>query len=354
MEARPSSASSRRAGRRTGRGTCETGRQRGRATPSAVGCCGRTCRSSCLSGSGSSTSPEAAISRRAMLSLYDPPPFIGGCSQAFFPHGEPLLVRNYDYHPSLFEAVVLASRLTGRAVLGTSDCVWGLLDGVNDAGLAVSFGFGGRRAVADGFCITLAVRYLLELCETAGEAAERLARLPVQLSYNVALVDAAGRRLTVFVAPDRPARIEPIDASTNHQGEVEWPEYAKVTRSVERLERLRRLLDEPSLTRARLVGAFLRPRFTAIATRRASGRCTRACTARPPAPSSTAGPDRDGGSRSRRSSRGSTRSASRPSMREPRRCGGWPKPSRRRASRRRPLRASPDRPRRRRRAERRG
>ena len=194
-----------------------------------------------------------------MLSLYDPPPFIGGCSQAFFPHGEPLLVRNYDYHPSLFEAVVLASRLTGRAVLGTSDCVWGLLDGVNDAGLAVSFGFGGRRAVADGFCITLAVRYLLELCETAGEAAERLARLPVQLSYNVALVDAAGRRLTVFVAPDRPARIEPIDASTNHQGEVEWPEYAKVTRSVERLERLRRLLDEPSLTRARLVGAFLRP-----------------------------------------------------------------------------------------------
>ena len=155
---------------------------------------------------------------------------------------------------------MLASRLTGRAVLGTSDCVWGLLDGVNDAGLAVSFGFGGRRAVADGFCITLAVRYLLELCETAGEAAERLARLPVQLSYNVALVDAA-RAPPDGVRRPRPAQlgIEPIDASTNHQGEVEWPEYAKVTRSVERLERLRRLLDEPSLTRARLVGAFLRP-----------------------------------------------------------------------------------------------
>ena len=194
-----------------------------------------------------------------MLALYDPPPFIGGCSQAAWIRGVPLLVRNYDYHPSLFEAVVLGSRFTGRRVIGMSDCVWGLLDGVNDAGLAVSFGFGGRRAVGDGFCITIAVRYLLERCASAAEAAQTLSGIPVQLSYNVALLDAAGDHLTVFVAPDGPARIVSVRATTNHQDGIDWPEYAEATRSVERLERLRSLLDRPTVSRGRFIQAFLRP-----------------------------------------------------------------------------------------------
>ena len=42
-----------------------------------------------------------------------------------------------------------------------SDCLWGLLDGINDAGLAVSLAFGGR-ATREGFGIPLVVRYLLE------------------------------------------------------------------------------------------------------------------------------------------------------------------------------------------------
>ena len=50
-------------------------------------------------------------------------------------------------------------------MLGMSDCLWGLLDGVNDAGLAVSLTFGGRRDVGDGFAIPLVVRYLLETCD---------------------------------------------------------------------------------------------------------------------------------------------------------------------------------------------
>jgi predicted choloylglycine hydrolase len=51
---------------------------------------------------------------------------------------------NYDYGLDLFERVVYSSAFTGRRVLGTSDCLWGLLDGMNDAGLGVSLAFGGR------------------------------------------------------------------------------------------------------------------------------------------------------------------------------------------------------------------
>ena len=38
-----------------------------------------------------------------------------------------------------------------------SDCAWGLLDGINEDGLAVSLSFGGRRDVGEGFGVPLIV-----------------------------------------------------------------------------------------------------------------------------------------------------------------------------------------------------
>ncbi len=165
-----------------------------------------------------------------MLALYDPPPLMAGCSQAVIGG---VLVRNYDYHPDKLEGTVLRSELTGRAVLGSSDCLWGLLDGINDAGLAVALAFGGRRALGDGFGITLVVRYLLETCETTYAALEALRRLPVNAPYNLTLVDAAGEAVTAFVGPDRAVGTS-APVATNHQERVDWPEYARATRSVER------------------------------------------------------------------------------------------------------------------------
>ena len=53
-----------------------------------------------------------------------------GCSQAVFAGPEPVLVRNYDFDPELLEGVDRTpAQLTGRRVLGMSDCLWGLLDG---------------------------------------------------------------------------------------------------------------------------------------------------------------------------------------------------------------------------------
>jgi predicted choloylglycine hydrolase len=90
------------------------------------------------------------------------------------------------------------------------------------------------------------IRYVLEVCGTVGEAVRVLRRVPVHMSYNVTALDRAGRRATVYVAPDRPARVTNQPVATNHQGEVEWAPHAAAVRSVERLEHLEELLADHS------------------------------------------------------------------------------------------------------------
>ncbi|WP_037500451.1 C45 family autoproteolytic acyltransferase/hydolase [Solirubrobacter soli] len=167
------------------------------------------------------------------LSLYDPPPLLAGCSQAVV-GGE--LIRNYDYDPARIEGTIARTTIT-RPVLGMSDCVWGLLDGINDAGLAVALAFGGRNAHGRGFGITIVVRYLLETCDTVEQAVATLARLPIHAPYNLTLADRA-HAATVFVGPDRPARAVQPPIATNHQEHVDWPEHAAQTHSVERRDAL--------------------------------------------------------------------------------------------------------------------
>ena len=130
--------------------------------------------------------------------------------------------------------------------IGMLDCLWGLLDGVNDAGLAISLAFGGRPQVGEGFGIPLVIRYLLETCQTTWEAMQALRRIPVHMSYNVTTVDRDGRRATAHLAPDRPAHVTSQAVATNHQGKVEWAPYAAAIRTVERRQRLQALLDTGS------------------------------------------------------------------------------------------------------------
>jgi predicted choloylglycine hydrolase len=198
--------------------------------------------------------PDAA----AALTLWNPPPFLTGCSQAAVLPGGPALVRNYDWDYRLFDAVVARTAYGGRPVLGMLDCLWGLLDGINDAGLAVSLTFGGRPQVGEGFGIPLVIRYVLQTCVTTEDAMRALRRIPVHMSYNVTALDRDGRRATVYLAPDRPAHVTSLAVATNHQGTVEWPPYAAAIRTVERHQRLTELVtvgtDVPGV-----VAACLRP-----------------------------------------------------------------------------------------------
>ena len=205
------------------------------------------------------------------LSLYGPPAYLTACSQAIWQGSPPVLVRNYDYSPRAFDAVMLRTRWLGRRVLGMSDCLSGLLDGINDAGLAVSLTFGGRRVVGDGFGVPIILRYLLETCETVREATAVLRRVPCHMAYNVTLLDAAGEWATIFLGPDRRAYVSHAAVATNHQERVEWATHAAATATVER-ERF--LLNELARGRPALeefVAAFLRPPVYSLAFDRGFG-----------------------------------------------------------------------------------
>jgi predicted choloylglycine hydrolase len=176
------------------------------------------------------------------LSFYNPPPYLSGCSQAIWAGKEPVMVRNYDYNPNSFDQLVLHTNWLGRKVLGTSDGLWGLVDGMNDAGLAISLTFGGRRIVGEGFGVPLILRYVLQTCETTEEAMAVLARVPTHRSYN-----------------DRPTLITHAAVATNHQENVEWVSHARFTATVERerylLHRLRLHRDPEE----KFINAFLKP-----------------------------------------------------------------------------------------------
>ena len=193
------------------------------------------------------------------LSFYCPPPYLSGCSQAIWPGADPVLVRNYDYSPDAFDCLILRTQWQGRTIMGTSDGLWGLVDGINDAGLAISLTFGGRRVVGDGFGVPLILRYVLQTCETAEEAGEVLARVPTHMSYNVTVVDADRHFLTALMAPDRPTVITHAAVATNHQERVEWASHARFTATVERERFLLQRLTLHVEPEDKFISAFLKP-----------------------------------------------------------------------------------------------
>ncbi|QBY55647.1 C45 family autoproteolytic acyltransferase/hydolase [Cupriavidus oxalaticus] len=200
------------------------------------------------------------------LSMWGPPPYIAGCSQAVWlplpgnhvAGATPALLRNYDFAPALLEGVWLASRWHGRRVLAVNDCLWGALDGINESGLAASLSFGGRKAVGNGFGIPLVLRYVLEFAEDVGAAVEILSRIPVHMSYTVSLLDRSAQWATVFVTPDRPIEVVRKQAVSNLQHGVEWAAHANATLAETREEALAAAVQQSDESRS-VLRALLRP-----------------------------------------------------------------------------------------------
>jgi len=192
------------------------------------------------------------------LSMYCPPPYMSGCSQLAWTRDHPLLVRNYDYSPRYFEGAFVKTHWL-KPVMGMSDCTWGLLDGINADGLCASLTFGGRRISGKGFGITLVLRYCLETCSTTAEAVEKLLPIPVHMAYNVTLVDANLHYATIYFIPGQTNQVTYQPVGTNHQEEVSWPDYAIMTRTVERRSILEQALLNPDETSETLINKFLQP-----------------------------------------------------------------------------------------------
>jgi predicted choloylglycine hydrolase len=205
------------------------------------------------------------------LAGYCPPPYMAGCSQAVWPGPEPLLVRNYDYSPRAFDAVVLRTQWLGRKVLCMADCLIGALDGMNDDGLAVSLTFGGRRMIGKGFGIPILLRYILETCSNVDQASKVLQRIPCHMAYNVTLLDRAREYRTVYVSPDRPAIVTASAVATNHQHEVDWADHARATSSVEREDYLLKKLTKRTRPAEKFIAAFQRPPLYSLGFERGFG-----------------------------------------------------------------------------------
>jgi predicted choloylglycine hydrolase len=202
-----------------------------------------------------------------MFTMWKPPGAAIACSQAVLHDGDrgPRLARNYDYPAELIDAVILKSAFGDRQVIGVTDAVWGLCDGTNDRGLAVSLTFGGRASMGEGFGVPIVIRYLLETCDTVDEAREVLARIPIAHTHNLTIADAAGGVITAYLNPDRPPSFRRLPIAVNHQWAVESWDPVLAESTLQREWWLLRLLDDPDVDHERFLGAFLVPPLYSLA-----------------------------------------------------------------------------------------
>ena len=194
--------------------------------------------------------------------------------------GGPVLIRNYDYAPRLLEGVPAGHRLAAGAVIGMSDCLWGVLDGINEAGLAVVAAFGGRIACRRRLRhAARSVRYLLETCETAARGRGGAGADPARPRPH-AHAGRPGRRRVHRVASRRSAvRFQRSPAATNHQesGGVAGARGGDAVAGAR--QRWHALLDEPALD-ADGSDAFLDPPLYSTEYAEGFGRSTPRSTGR--------------------------------------------------------------------------
>ncbi|MGJ8544852.1 MAG: C45 family autoproteolytic acyltransferase/hydrolase [Sulfitobacter sp.] len=197
------------------------------------------------------------------LSTWCPPPYLGGCSLAAVASKKHVrLVRNYDLSPQLNEGLLLHSQWRGRRVMGMVEFLWGLSDGINDAGLSVALAYGGRSETGAGFGITTILRYVLETCDTVKEALAVLARVPSHMAYNLVLADASGRTASVEMMPGGGMTKMPKAIATNHQTGNTAADRPAFTRTFERRAHLENLHVKPrKLNRQFLKKPLLQDRY---------------------------------------------------------------------------------------------
>jgi predicted choloylglycine hydrolase len=191
-----------------------------------------------------------------LLSFYCPTPYLSGCSQAVWTRYAPVLVRNYDYSPEYCEGRIMKTCWHNTRVIASADCLWGVLDGMNEHGLCVSMSFGGQECVTTGFSITIILRYVLEFCTTVDEAVKVLNRVPAHMAYNITLLDAHGQVRTVELSPFFSPNVTHKPYAVNHQGDFNLTNYAMVSRSNERQQFIVNKLRDPLSSIESFVNSF--------------------------------------------------------------------------------------------------
>ncbi|MFS8099746.1 carcinine hydrolase/isopenicillin-N N-acyltransferase family protein [Lentzea alba] len=139
----------------------------------------------------------------ALLTHVDPPPAVVGGRQGTAGRA---LVRNLELGLDRYESTLWLSRLGSRRVLGTTSGLWGLLDGMNENGLAVSLTSGATLRHDVGLSGPILVRHLLEQCTTVAEVDLAMRSWRTATTHDLAVLDAEGNRTAYRVAPRTPTR----------------------------------------------------------------------------------------------------------------------------------------------------
>ena len=105
----------------------------------------------------------------------------------------------------------------------------------------------------------LVLRYLLETCASISDATKLLQRVPVHMAYNVTLLDKHGEFITAYVSPDQDTVLQKKAVVTNHQTQIDWPQFASSTETLEREKFLQHQLGKPSMNADTLLSAFFEP-----------------------------------------------------------------------------------------------
>ncbi len=193
------------------------------------------------------------------LAQYRPPPLFRGCSQAVYINDEPVIVRNYDYSPYVFDGLLMRSHFDQRSVIAMIDCMSGALDGMNNDGLAISMSFGGREEFGDGFGITVLIRYMLEYATNVKEAVELVKDIPIHGTYNLTLLDADANHATLEITADQPTRVTHAAIATNHQQLGNWPLYEEKVQTNLRYDHLTEVVGQQQDSAESFAGRFLQP-----------------------------------------------------------------------------------------------
>ncbi|MFT5658350.1 MAG: putative choloylglycine hydrolase [Gammaproteobacteria bacterium] len=193
------------------------------------------------------------------LSHYCPPPLFRGCSQAVYLKDEPVIVRNYDYSPYVFDGLVMRSHFDKTGVIAMIDCMSGVLDGMNQHGLAVSMSFGGIEKFGEGFGITILLRYILEYASNVKEAVELVKDIPVHGAYNVTLLDRQANFSTLMMAPGETTREIATQIATNHQQLGGWPRYEEKVQTALRHDYLTDVIAQQQDDADSFAQKFLQP-----------------------------------------------------------------------------------------------
>jgi len=191
-----------------------------------------------------------------LLSFYNPAPYLSGCSQAVWLRYNPVLVRNYDYDPKLCEGRIVKTKWHDTEVIASTDCLWGVLDGMNEHGLTLSLSFGGSDEIGDGFGIPIILRYILEFCQTTTQATDTLCRIPTHMAYNVTIIDRSNHINTIELSPFSTPKVSHTPLAVNHQGDFELTNYAMFSKSHERKQALIEKMYDPLMTIESFINAF--------------------------------------------------------------------------------------------------